>query len=143
MHCYTFQILSYKLYIRSSLKLLVGLTKFISQDIYTPIPKHIITNNTNLTCATTHLNRSGRWFATAVTNRPPLDPPVIQIFSVLVYFSRTKYSAAAMKSSKPFCFLSKLPSLCHFSPYSLQGVRKREIQYSLYITGTLSNGHSI
>uniref|UniRef100_A0A7C8YKA9 Uncharacterized protein n=1 Tax=Opuntia streptacantha TaxID=393608 RepID=A0A7C8YKA9_OPUST len=29
-----------------------------------------------------------------------------------------RYSAAAMKSSKQFCFLSSVPALCHSSPYS-------------------------
>ena len=35
-----------------------------------------------------------------------------------VYFSRTRCSATAMKSSKTFCFFSSIPALCHASPYS-------------------------
>ena len=35
-----------------------------------------------------------------------------------MYFSLTRYSAAAMKSSKTFCFFSNMPALCHSSPYS-------------------------
>ena len=34
------------------------------------------------------------------------------------YFSFTRYSAAAMKSSKTFCFFSNIPASCHASPYS-------------------------
>src|SRR3981081_4389133 len=35
-----------------------------------------------------------------------------------VYFCAIKYSAAAIKSSNTFCFLSLVPASCHFSPYS-------------------------
>ena len=35
-----------------------------------------------------------------------------------VYFSLTRCSATAMKSSKTFCFFSSRPASCHASPYS-------------------------
>ncbi len=49
-------------------------------------------------------NSSGRWFSTAPTSRPPLLPPAIASFGAEVYLSPIRYSAAAMKSSKTFCF---------------------------------------
>ena len=35
-----------------------------------------------------------------------------------VYLLAIRYSAAANKSSKTFCFFSNIPCSCHFSPYS-------------------------
>ena len=63
-------------------------------------------------------NRSGRWFSTAPTSRPPLLPPKIASFGVEVYLLAISHSAAAMKSSKTFCFFARLPASCHSSPYS-------------------------
>lgn len=37
-----------------------------------------------------------------------------------VYLLSIKYSAAAIKSSKTFCWLNLAPAKCHFSPYSLK-----------------------
>ncbi len=54
----------------------------------------------------------------APTSRPPFDPPEIASFGVEVYRSAISHSAAAMKSSKTFCFLSFVPAWCHSSPYS-------------------------
>src|SRR5690554_2812307 len=39
-------------------------------------------------------------------------------FSEEVYPSAIRYSAAAIKSSKTFCFFSNIPCWCHSSPYS-------------------------
>ena len=39
-------------------------------------------------------------------------------FSGDVYLLAMSHSAAAMKSSKTFCFFSFVPASCHFSPYS-------------------------
>ena len=61
---------------------------------------------------------SGRWAMTAPTSRPPFEPPSMARRGVDVYFSLMRYSAAAMKSSKTFCFLSSMPPLCQASPYS-------------------------
>ena len=63
-------------------------------------------------------NRSGRCCSTAPTSRPPFEPPMMPSFAGEVYFSLTRYSATAMKSSNTFCFFSRLPALCHASPYS-------------------------
>ncbi|MNX61878.1 hypothetical protein D3C86_928170 [compost metagenome] len=54
----------------------------------------------------------------APTNNPPLDPPLIAKKSDDVYLSAIKCSAAAMKSSKTFCFCILVPASCHFFPYS-------------------------
>src|SRR5258706_186219 len=62
--------------------------------------------------------RSGRCCWAAPTSSPPFDPPMIPSFAGDVYFSFTRYSATAMKSSNTFCFFSRLPALCHASPYS-------------------------
>ena len=61
---------------------------------------------------------SGRWVMQAPTSRPPFDPPAIASLGVEVYLCAISHSAAAMKSSKTFCFLSFVPALCHSSPYS-------------------------
>ena len=62
--------------------------------------------------------RSGLWFKQAPTKRPPLEPPWMTSLSLQVYFSLIRYSAAAIKSSNPFCLFRRRPWLCHFSPYS-------------------------
>ncbi len=55
----------------------------------------------------------------APPGRPRFDPPAMASLSRLVYLWSIRYSHAAMKSSKTFCFLSSMPARCHFSPYSL------------------------
>ena len=55
---------------------------------------------------------------TAPTSRPPFDPPWIASRSLDVYLFAISHSAAAMKSSKTFCFFSFIPCLCQSSPYS-------------------------
>ena len=62
--------------------------------------------------------RSGRWVIAAPTRSPPFEPPRMAIRSGLAYPFATSHSAAAMKSSKTFCFFASIPSSCHFSPYS-------------------------
>ena len=69
-------------------------------------------------CWMTTLKRSGRWFATAPTSRPPFETPWMASRSGDVYLFLTSHSAAPMKSSKTFCFLSFVPCSCHLSPYS-------------------------
>ena len=54
----------------------------------------------------------------APINNPPLLPPCIASFPGRVYCSLLRYSAAAAKSSNTFCFLVRLPALCHSSPNS-------------------------
>ena len=56
------------------------------------------------------LNRSGRWFMTAPTSRPPFEPPCIASRSLDVYLLAIIHSAAAMKSSKTFCLLAFMPA---------------------------------
>lgn len=56
----------------------------------------------------------------AATSKPPFEPPCIVNMFAWVYFSSTKYSAAAWKSSKTFCLFLKRPALCQLSPYSLK-----------------------
>ncbi len=63
-------------------------------------------------------NRSGRCVRQAATSRPPLLPPAIASFGVDVYFSRIRYSAPAMKSSKTFCLFARRPASCQALPYS-------------------------
>jgi hypothetical protein len=46
----------------------------------------------------------------APTRRPPLLPPWMASFFGCVYFSLISHSAAAMKSSKTFCFFPNMPS---------------------------------
>ena len=75
-------------------------------------------NKTYPTAAMPAPNKSGLWFMQDPTKRPPFEPPLMASFLVHVYLLSTRYSAAAMKSSNPFCLLSNLPALCHFSPYS-------------------------
>ena len=62
--------------------------------------------------------RSGRWFVTAPIKRPPFEPPWIASFLLEVYLCSIKYSPAAIKSSKTFCFFIFFPAECHASPYS-------------------------
>ena len=47
----------------------------------------------------------------APTSRPPFDPPEMASFGVDVYPFAISHSAAAMKSSKTFCFLELGPGL--------------------------------
>ena len=54
----------------------------------------------------------------APTNNPPFEPPRMAKNCDEVYFSEIKYSAAAIKSSKTFCFFNCVPASCHFFPYS-------------------------
>ena len=70
------------------------------------------------TAGTAAPKRSGLWFRTAPTRRPPLDPPTIPRCAGEVQRFATSHSAAAMKSSKTFCFFASIPALCHSSPYS-------------------------
>jgi len=66
----------------------------------------------------TEAKRSGLWSMQAEVSRPPLEPPMMASFSGLVNLFCIRNSAAAIKSSKTFCFLSSIPALCHSSPYS-------------------------
>ncbi len=68
--------------------------------------------------ATPAAKRSGRWVTAAPTSRPPFEPPRMASFSGRVYPLAISHSAAAMKSSKTFCFFSSIPARCHSSPYS-------------------------
>ena len=52
------------------------------------------------------------------TDSARLLPPAIASFAGDVIFSATSHSAAAMKSSKTFCFRSFVPARCHSVPYS-------------------------
>ncbi len=63
-------------------------------------------------------NRSGRCVMHAPTSRPPLLPPWMASFSGAVYLFAISHSAAAMKSSKTFCFLQLRAGLVPASPYS-------------------------
>ncbi len=63
-------------------------------------------------------NRSGRCVNIAPINSPPLLPPRIASFGVEVYLFAISHSAAAMKSSKTFCFFAFVPARCQSSPYS-------------------------
>ncbi len=63
-------------------------------------------------------NRSGRWIIEAATSRPPFEPPRIASREGVVYFSRTRCSPAAMKSSNTFCLRSRVPARCQSEPYS-------------------------
>ena len=47
-----------------------------------------------------------------------MERPEIASVCGEVTFSRIRYSAAAMKSSKTFCFLPSMPAWCQASPYS-------------------------
>ena len=71
------------------------------------------------TCGTAARNRSGRWLMTAPTSSPPFEPPCAASFAGDVYLLAISHSAAAMKSSKTFCFFSLVPASCQASPYSL------------------------
>ena len=52
------------------------LVKFLRQFFLKKSGK-AVAFSTNLPCATTHLNKSGRCIIQAVTNRPPLLQPLI------------------------------------------------------------------
>ena len=54
----------------------------------------------------------------APISRPPLEPPLDGEMIFVGIFLAIRYSAAAMKSSKTFCFLSSMPARCQSSPYS-------------------------
>ena len=61
---------------------------------------------------------SGRCVMHAPTSSPPLLPPWIASFRGDVYLFAMSHSAAAMKSSKTFCFFAFMPASCHSTPYS-------------------------
>ena len=65
------------------------------------------------TCGMATRNSSGRWLMTAPTSRPPFDPPWMASLAGDVYLLAMSHSAAAMKSSKTFCFFSFVPASCH------------------------------
>src|SRR5512139_1455989 len=67
---------------------------------------------------TTAPKSSGRWVMAAPTSRPPFEPPEMASLDADVYLLTISHSAAAMKSSKTFCFLSSIPARCHDSPNS-------------------------
>lgn len=71
------------------------------------------------TSATAAPNNSGLWLTQAPTNKPPFEPPWMVSLEGLVIFSRKRYSAAEIKSSKLFCLLRSRPESHHFVPYSL------------------------
>src|SRR5436189_6258628 len=54
----------------------------------------------------------------APMSSPPLLPPSIASLDGLVKLERTRNSAQAAKSSNTFCFLVRLPAVCHSSPNS-------------------------
>ena len=72
------------------------------------------------------------------TNKTNMDKELQQVLASLfgenlltlsegqVYLFLTRYSPAAMKSSKTFCLLASMPALCHSSPYSLPPRRLTE-----------------
>ena len=61
---------------------------------------------------------NARCCSTAPMRRPPFEPPRIASLELDVYFCAIRYSAAAIKSSKIFCFWSFVPARCQESPYS-------------------------
>ena len=61
---------------------------------------------------------SGRWVITAPTSSPPFDPPFMASRSGEVQPFFCSHSAAAMKSSKMFCFLPRRPASYQAFPYS-------------------------
>ena len=67
---------------------------------------------------TTARYAAGRWVSAAPTSSPPLDPPMIDSWLVVVVPAETSASQAAWKSSNTFCLLARLPARCQASPSS-------------------------
>ena len=71
------------------------------------------------TAQTTAANRSGRCVDRRADQQAAvgaaLIAPAAPAWSA---FASTRYSAAAMKSSKTFCLFASMPARCHASPYS-------------------------
>ena len=67
-------------------------------------------------------NHSPKQLRTLRHHRPPSNPPFeapeIARCAASVYFEEIKYEAAAIMSSKTFCFLSSIPARCQSSPNS-------------------------